>query len=205
MKNITIIGYSGHSLVVCDIFQSMKRKVDFYTELEEKKVNPNKLKYLGKESDLNIVSKLKTQDYFVSIGDNNLRKKVTQSLLKKLQKPINAIHPSAIISPAVKIGAGVMISAGVIINVETQIGDGVICNTGCIIEHECEIGNFVHIAPGAVLCGNVSVGESSFIGAGSVIKQGIKIGKNVIVGAGTVVVKNIANNKKVIGNPQREL
>ncbi len=205
MKNIALIGYCGHAFVVAEIFASMQQTVSAYTDLEKKQKNPYDLIYLGNENEVVVIEKLKDYAYFVSTGDNALRKKITTKLIKQISHPINAFHSSAIISTSLEAGYGNMIAANVTINAQVKIGNGVICNTACIIEHECIVEDFAHIAPGAVLCGNVFIGENSFIGANAVIKQGVKIGKNVIVGAGAVILKDIADNKKVVGNPHRIL
>ena len=202
-KPVAIIGYSGHAYVIIDILLSAGRLVTAYCDQEEKQANPYHLDYLGKESD--VVSKLKKFDFFACIGHNGIREKVHTQLSRFLGNPINAIHPSAVISGSVKIGDGVMIAANATLNPLVEIGQGVICNTSSSIDHECIIGDFSHIAPGAVLCGNVMVGKGSFVGANSVIKQGIHIGDNVIIGAGSVIVKDIPDNVTVVGNPARIL
>jgi sugar O-acyltransferase (sialic acid O-acetyltransferase NeuD family) len=202
-KPVAIIGYSGHAYVIIDILLSAGRLVTAYCDQEEKSVNPYHLDYLGKESD--VVSTLRKYDFFACVGHNEVREKIHTQLSQYLGKPINAIHPSAVISASVKMGDGVMIAANATLNPLVEIGTGVICNTSTSIDHECVIGDFSHIAPGAVLCGNVTVGRGSFVGANSVIKQGIRIGENVIIGAGTVVVKDIPDGATVIGNPARSL
>lgn len=205
MENIALIGYSGHAYVVFEIFFSQGQIVSAYTDIEEKKNNPYGLKWLGNESDLEVVEKLRSYSYFVGIGDNRLRRAISSKLISQIGNPENALHKTAIISRSISVGSGNMFAPGIIVNAQVKIGNGVICNTGCIIEHECVIDDYVHIAPSAVLCGGVSVGKGSFIGANSVIKEGVKIGSNVIIGAGTVVLKNIDDNQKVVGNPQRNL
>ena len=205
MKNIALIGYSGHAFVAFEIFFSQGQIVSAYVEEEEKKNNPYGLKWLGYECDASVIDQLKNYNYFVSIGDNFIRQKISDKLIKELGPPETALHKSAIISRSLNEGAGNMYAARAVINPQVQIGNGVICNTGCIIEHECIIGDYTHIAPGAVLCGNVIIGECSFVGANSVVKEGIKIGKNVIIGAGTVVICDVPDNQKIVGNPQRKL
>lgn len=200
-----LIGYSGHAFVVCGIFKSAGIEVMGYCDAEEKKYNPFQLEYFGKETNEVAIEKIKDQGYFISIGDNNIRKKIFLQLVDKASlPPVNAIHPSSVISVFSSLAQnGIMISANVVINPLVKIGTGVICNTGCIIEHECVIGDFAHIGPGALLCGNVNVGEQSFIGAGAIIRQGITIGKNATVGAGAVVVKDVPDGTTVMGCPAR--
>lgn len=201
---MVLIGYSGHGYVAADILQINGRSATHYCDVSEKKINPFDLIYLGKETEEASIRMIKKDDFFIGIGDNITRQKIQQYFTFEQVQPINAIHPSAIISLSASVGgSGVMIAPGVIINALAKIANGVICNTSCIIEHECEIGEFTHIAPGAILCGNVSVGTQSFIGAGSVVRQGIRIGSNVFIGAGSVVVKDVPNNSIIFGNPAK--
>lgn len=201
-----LIGYSGHGYVAAGILKAMGKPATAYCDNEEKKNNPFGLIYLGNEKNKAVVEKIKASRFFISIGDNSIRKKIFDDLALLGCHAININHPSAIIDETVSIGeTGVMISAGVCINPLAKIGNGAICNTGCIIEHECVIEDFAHIAPGAILCGNVRVGSGSFVGAGSVIKQGIYIGRNVIIGAGAVVLKSVADNEIIGGNPAKQL
>lgn len=201
-----LIGYSGHAYVAAGILREMGRQATSYCDKEEKLNNPFGLTFIGKETDLQAIEKIKQNGFFIAIGENSIRKKIYEQLSLLNCYPENIIHPSSVIDASSFIAKyGIMVCAGVCINPLSKIGEAVICNTGCIIEHECIIEPFSHIGPGAVLCGNVKVGSGSFVGAGSVIKQGISIGKNVVIGAGAVVLKNVDDNETVIGNPSRKL
>jgi sugar O-acyltransferase (sialic acid O-acetyltransferase NeuD family) len=203
---VAIVGYSGHAYVVLDILLGRKYEVIGYCDSCEKKQNPFNLKYLGRENEDYPLSILKENSYFVSIGDNFIRAKILNNLIKQFNKPaLNVIHNKAVCSTFIEWHpqGGILVAANTTINPLVKIGKGVICNTSCSIDHECVIDDFVHIAPCAVLCGNVTIGENSFIGANSVIKQGVTIGKNVIVGAGSVILKDIPDNCTVIGNPSK--
>ncbi len=199
-----LIGYSGHAFVVYGIFRSAGKKVIGYCDIKEKEYNPFGLTYFGTETSETGFKALAENDFFIAIGDNGLRKKIYDRQEQQNLRPVNAVHPSAVIDASAKIADyGVMIAANVSINPLASVDTGAICNTGCIIEHECVVGAFAHIGPGAVLCGNVKVGSETFVGANSVIKQGISIGKNVMIGAGAVVVKDVPDNVTVVGVPAK--
>lgn len=134
----------------------------------------------------------------VAIGDNALRKKISQLTAHAFT---NAIHPSVILSPFSSIGKGCMLLHGVIVQAQCVVGDHVILNTGVKIDHDCIIEDFVHVAPGAILCGNVKVREGALIGAGAVIIPGKKIGAWATVGAGAVVTMDIPDYAVAVGNP----
>ena len=183
-KKIILVGYSGHGLVVADTAFENNLNVIGYTEKSINKDNHYKLEYLGYESSPNFDLWDLDVDFILGIGDNLLREKIYNLIIKKGKKIFSLINSTAAISSFAKIGDGVFINRNVTVNTLAYVGNNVILNTGCIIEHECEIRENVHVAPGAVLAGNVKVGARSFIGANAVIKQGVEIGCNVIVGAG---------------------
>jgi len=205
-KPVAIVGYSGHSHTGIDILTASGYKVEAYCDNSEKEHNPFGLKYLGSENDATVQNLLKQYDYFIGVGNNNLlRRKIYETLFPLLGQPVNAIHPSAVISPSVKMKFGHFIAPNVSINALTELGMTAVCNTGSVIEHGCIISDFTFIAPGAVLCGDVTIGENTFVGANSVIKQGVVVGKNVIIGAGSVILQNVPDNVTIVGNPARIL
>lgn len=199
-----IIGYSGHGYVACGILSAAGTTPVAYCDQSEKANNPFRLLYLGNEDSEHASAELRKNKFFISIGDNRIRHSVYEKLAAQDLLPVNAIHPSAILSAHAQVHTiGVMISAGVIVNPLSEIGKGTILNTSCIVEHECVTGNFAHIGPGAVLCGNVRVGDNSFVGANAVVRQGIRIGSNVLIGAGSVVVKDVPDHAVIMGCPAR--
>lgn len=205
-SKVILIGYSGHAFIVYSILHSIGKEAFAYCDITKKKNNPFNLKYLGTEMSQIISGELLKNNFFISIGDNNIRSKVYEVLANKNAFPINAIHSTAIICSSASVNkSGVMISAGAIINPLSKIGKGVICNTRSVIEHECIIGDFAHIAPGAILNGNVEIGKRTFIGSNAVIKQGIKICNDAIIGMGTCVIKDIIEPGIYVGNPAKRL
>ena len=204
MKNIfKIIGYSGHAFVILDSASRSKLDCLGYYDVQEKLFNLFNLPYSGSEEQITSEEIL-----FISIGDNNIRKKIYNKL--KTHDSIsflNIIDPSSSISPSafIKGFSSIYVGVNAIINSLAKIETGTIINTAVIIEHEVRIGKFCHIAPNATICGNATIHDNVFIGANSVVKQGIEIGENSIIGAGSVVLKNVPPNSIFVGNPAKKI
>lgn len=117
---------------------------------------------------------------------------------------MSVIHPAAFIAAGVRVGEGVQVMAGAILQPGAMLGDNCIVNTGVIVEHDCQIGAHAHLAPGVTLSGGVHVGVGAHVGTGATVIQGVKIGRGAIVGAGAVVTKDVRAGATVMGVPARE-
>lgn len=191
-----LYGAGGHAKVVIDILETLKLEIGGIVDDNEQLHKIMGYPVYRKR----ILNKLGSgNQIIVTIGYNEIRKKIAESLSLEFTPPI--IHPSAIVSKHSTIGEGSVLIHGSIVQAEATIGKHCIINTGATIGHECLVAEYVHIASNATLCGNVSVGECTWIGAGSVVKPGIKIGKNCMIGVGSVVVKDIPDNVVAYGNP----
>jgi len=203
LDKFIILGYSGHAYSVIEAIQSNEQIVLGYCEDQEKKRNPFRLKHIGNEKTIDLISLRDQNVFFPCIGDHKTREQLVEFIITRQLKQTNVIHKNAYISQSVRLGNSVFIGNGVIINPAVDIGNGAIINTRALVEHECYISDFVHVAPGAILGGNVTIGKSSLIGTGSVVRPGIKIGKNCIIGAGSVVVTDIEDGMVYAGNPAK--
>jgi sugar O-acyltransferase (sialic acid O-acetyltransferase NeuD family) len=194
MRDLHIIGASGHAKAVIDLLEDKSIIVAVYDD------NPEISEIIGIEVQCPSI-KIKDVNGLVhiAIGDNKIRKRIAGQLFEETEYGL-IVHKSAIVSTSATIGGGTVVMEGVIIKVDTQIGNHVIVNTGASIDHDCKINDFVHVGPGSTLCGNVKVGEGTLIGAGTVVVPGVSIGNWVVIGAGSVVHKDIPDGAKWIGN-----
>ena len=177
---LILIGMGGHSFVVTEAARQCKTVIVGYMDQQEKTLNPFGLDYLGSEQNNLLLEQLRSNTFHLSIGDNNLRKKIALHLNSHEVSFSTICHPSSVIANNSEIGFGSFCSANAVIQPLAKIGHHCIINTSAIIEHECVIGDFSHIAPGAVLCGNVQIGEGTLVGARTVIRPGIHIGNQKI-------------------------
>jgi UDP-perosamine 4-acetyltransferase len=137
----------------------------------------------------------------IALGANRLRSRLFEHAIALGFKMVNAIHPRSWISPSARIGDGVVVMAGAVINANARIGDNVIINTGATVDHDCHVGNHAHIAPGCHLGGNVQVGTGTLVGIGASVIPDKRIGQWSIVGAGAVVVRDLPDNCIATGVP----
>lgn len=202
---IAIYGAGGHAKVACDIFKI--NNVEVVGFIDGNSVGHGTmvmgLPVLGGEE---VFPQLKEQGVtgiFIAIGNNKVRVMIAEKSREAGFEIVNAIHPTAIISPYASIGNGVMIASGAIVCTEVKIGNHVIINTGASVDHECNIEEGSHICPGVRLAGRVEIGKCTQVGIGSSVIQGITIGEHATIGAGSVVVRNIPSYVTAFGCPAR--
>ncbi len=207
MIRVLILGAGGHAQVVADILLrgweagNNCKPIGFLDDdrgLIGKVING--LPVLGT---LKQVNEIEHDAVIVAIGDNRIRSYLFNQLLTSGKRIITGVHPAVVLSSNVRLGKGVMICAGVVVNTESVIGDDVILNTGCTVDHHNQIGNHVHIAPGAHLGGNVHIGEGALVGISAAILPGCSVGKWAVVGAGAVVTRDVPPYAVVVGVPAR--
>jgi sugar O-acyltransferase (sialic acid O-acetyltransferase NeuD family) len=203
VKRLAILGASGHGKVVADAaLESGWDDVVFFDDRWPSIEAVGDWIIVGDSRALLAALEL-TDGVIVGIGDCKVRHE-KHSLLAGRGARIPVVkHPAAWVSSRSRVGAGSVIMAGAVVNIDAALGDACIVNTGSTIDHDCTVGRSVHVAPGAHLSGRVSVGDRSWIGVGACVRQGIRIGADAVIGAGAVVIKDVDDGTTVVGVPAR--
>lgn len=193
---IVVIGGGGHAAVLVDILLSQNRKILAVVspdDLQERHVfaGLERLRSDDEVKDKYEPGKVKLVNGIGMMPGSVLKKRVNEEYLALGYEFESVIANDALISPFAKIGVGVQIFSGAIVQTDALIEAHSTINSGSIIEHDCIVGAYNHVAPGATLCGNVRTGKSVFIGAGATVIQGVCLGCNSTVAAGVAVLKSL--------------
>lgn len=206
MKNLAILGASGHGKVVADAAQLSEQwsNIDFFDDSFPNIKSIGPWRVVGNTLDLCQKAEVYS-GVIIGIGNNSTRLDKQCQLKEAGAVLATIVHPKASVSPLASVGCGVVVMAGAVINADAKVGGACIINSNAIIEHDCILDVGVHLSPGACLAGGGRIGRCSWVGIGSSVKQLITIADDVVVGAGAVVVKDILKAGVYVGNPAKQL
>jgi sugar O-acyltransferase (sialic acid O-acetyltransferase NeuD family) len=115
------------------------------------------------------------------------------------------IHRSASVSPLARIGANVLVMAGVVITSNAVIGDHVCILPNTVVHHDARIGSWSLLGSNVTIAGGTTIGENCYIGSGTSIINGIEIGDGALIGLGSSVIRSVPPATRVAGSPAKVL
>jgi sugar O-acyltransferase (sialic acid O-acetyltransferase NeuD family) len=208
MRNIVIIGSSGHAKVVIDLVEK-EGKCRIAGLLDQsREIDAETLGYrvLGKEEDLRrLLAGHALAGAIVAIGDNFVRSQVAARVRQACPGLafVTAVHPGAHVARGVAIGEGTVLMAGATVNPCCSIGSHCILNTNSSLDHDSVMGDFSSLAPRAAAGGDVSIGAFTAIGIGATVIHGVRIGEHTVIGAGSTVLEGVGSRQVAFGTPAR--
>lgn len=205
-QKIVVIGAGGHARVILALIEALGKYeivglLDRGNPDYDEKISGYSI--VGEWSDLGRIFKQGVRQAALAIGNNKERADLYFAVKKQNMTMPALIHPKASLDRSCQINEAAVICMGAMIGPQVKIGSGVIINTGSIIDHETVVGDFSHIAPGVSMAGRVSIGEGVFIGIGTSIIDKVEVGAWTQVGAGSVVVGNLPSQVKAYGVPAK--
>ena len=210
LKECVIVGCGSHATSVISMIESATVNYSIIGLVDTAKTHNEAEEKSGYKVFTTLECLLvNSEDYLhlecvVAIGNNKLRAEVFGKLKDKNFSLPSIISKHAFVDRTVVMGAGNVISHGVVINAKSTLGNNNIINSSSVIEHDCSLNDHNHIAPKAALCGGVKVSDQVMVGASTTVLPNVKIASGTTLGAGSVVTKTIHDiGKTYLGVPAR--
>jgi sugar O-acyltransferase (sialic acid O-acetyltransferase NeuD family) len=217
MKQIIVIGASGHSAEIQDYIDVINRSLQEPIYRVEGFLDDDPMAFarfefkganLGGIKDHKIVF---DAEYVMGIAKHEIRRTLIDIFLEKGARFETIIHPSSYISMSAQIGAGCIIGPNVNIGPNVQIGDYNLLNSRSSLGHGTRIGSNNIISPNVSFSGDTLVGDDNLFGVNSATIPGLSIGNRNKIEAGMIVSKDILDDtivfhrfkEKVIAVPKR--
>ncbi len=207
MKNLAIIGSGdlGKQIAYHAINDKHYNVVGFFDDFAEKDSSINGFKVLGKLSEIHEnFDNAVFDEVIIGIGYKHLsfREKLFNTL-KNNVKFAKIIHSSCYVDSSCKIGEGVCMLPGSVLDQNVTIEDNVLINIACTIAHDSKIKTNTFLSPRVAIAGFVTIGERCNIGINSTVIDNIVIENDIQTGGGTVVIDDLKEQGLYVGNPSR--
>lgn len=163
---LIIFGAGGYGQTIADIARQSGR----YSEvcfLDDGKTGPDILGHCG---DFARFEDGETEMY-PAFGNNSGRLAWLDKLASAGIPVPTLVHPTAYVSPTVKLGEGVMVLPKALINTGCEIKRGCIINCGCIVDHGCVLEEGVHVCLGAIIKAENRIPAADKVEAGEVVQN----------------------------------
>jgi len=191
-RRLVILGAGAHARAVADVALACGWSIAGFVAAAG--VSPGAPGIVGSDDDLPRLAASHTFDGAV-VGVGNAALERRPALFARLHEvgivTPTLVHPSAVVSPSARIGAGALVFPQVAIGAEVDVGENVVVYSGSVVEHDCRIGDHAYLAPGVILCGNVRLETGAFLGAGAIVVPGVVIGKEARIDAGARVTMTV--------------
>lgn len=142
-------------------------------------------------------------DFIVGLGDNRIRRRLSNEIRARGGRLATVVHPSCAISPSARIGVGVYINACSRVLANACVGDYALIEGLATVGTDTIVGEAALIGSGCQLIGGSRVGTMALIGAGAVIVENTSVGDYSVIGAGATVVADIPDHVLAVGTPAR--
>jgi sugar O-acyltransferase (sialic acid O-acetyltransferase NeuD family) len=208
MRNLVIIGAGGFAREMFDLANTCYGNENDFSIKGFLSDGPSKIESMGYPAVISKVDEYQVQEddvFFCAIGNLKDRKKTIEIILSKGGTFINLIHPTAILSPSVKLGIGVGIKSFCVLASDVIVEDFTFLQSSVIMGHDVHIGKYCQVNSFSFFAGYVRVHDLVSVNAGVRIIQNMIIEEESVVGIGSVVLRRVKKGTTVFGNPAKKI
>lgn len=213
-KRLLIVGGHGSGEIAMSIFEDMNvvtNEWDIIGYLTDIRKPGHKL---GKHTVIGSTAEIMdyvTKGYYIhnALYFNAKDKKNRVIRFKELDIPlevnVTGVHPTAMVTPGVEMGYGVLVNQFALLQVNCQIENFVHVYSGSLVGHDSHTQDYCTIGAHSIVGGRVNLKEGVHVGLNSTIREDITVGEYAVIGMSGVVVKNVSDFDIVVGNPAKSI
>lgn len=168
MNKLLIIGAGDHSEVVCEIAKACGFTTFLFLDDSEELIKSGKA--YDKVSAMHSMSE-EYEYAFVSIGNNMLRNKLIDELLKFGYKIPVLVHPTAFVSSTAVVSIGSLVAPCAVVGANSTIGKGCFISYCATVDHNVTIGDYSHIDSRAVCESYSHIEPYTKVTAGDIVRR----------------------------------
>jgi sugar O-acyltransferase (sialic acid O-acetyltransferase NeuD family) len=137
----------------------------------------------------------------LAIGDPVVRRTLADRLEAAGVRFATLVHPSAVVAPSARLGAGVVICPFGFIGPDAAVGAHALLNVRASVGHDARIGRAAVLSPHACVGGAAEVADGAMLGSAAVVLPRQRVGEGARVAAGAVVHSAVPAGVLALGNP----
>jgi acetyltransferase-like isoleucine patch superfamily enzyme len=108
------------------------------------------------------------------------------------------VHPRALIEPGCRLGAGVIVLAGALLDQGVQVDDFCYLDQGVKLGEDTVLGPNNYLAAGTTLGGGVRLGRDNFLGLDTTVTDQVTLGDGNFVNAKSLVYKDLGDRQRLV-------
>lgn len=171
---LLIVGCGGHGCNCLEIARTIQAEeqplYDGFAFIDDNHVGEKYLDsyVIGAVEDIDSFTK-EYECAFVAIGNNEIRRTITDKMINAGYKIATLISPKANISQHSKIGFGCVVFPFASVEHNARVEDGVVIDTGVVVGHDATVEAYSLNYANSVIRPNTMIKESTTIAANSLI------------------------------------
>ena len=210
MKEIYALGIGHNTPVLLELAENCGYSIMGLYHYDDSRTGEfdHGFKILGSFDDLFSKKNLDGMNFLLTMGDNEIRTKLSEKIISLGGSVPSLIHPMSVISRFAKISSiGVYILPFTFVQADSCIGKNTILLSHVNISHTTTIGNSCFIAGGATIGAYTVMEDYVFIGQGALSISGKVscIGEHSYIGARALLTKDVNRNDIITGIPGKSI
>lgn len=204
-ENIFLIGVGNYTEVIIELAKDCGYKVKGLYHYNKSRNGETifGIPILGSTEDL-FTQKINNVRFAVTIGDNNLRSRISSKIIELGGVTPSLIHPKSKVSISAKIGSGCFIHMEAMVWTSASVGDYCILSPYSQVSHHAKIDLACFITTYSIVGAYCSIGKRVLFGLNSITVPNVTIGDDCVIGSKSNVLRDFGNDKTLIGNPAKE-